>query len=91
MLMWYGVRVAVTQSQGANVNDKSTDYISYLLRAWRSNGEGTSAWRASLQNPHTGERIGFANLEDLFAFLRKQTGNVAGPEKDEQEQTEASR
>jgi hypothetical protein len=27
-------------------------------------------WRASLENPHTGERRGFSNLESLFAFLQ---------------------
>lgn len=49
------------------------DYISYLLRVWRSNGDKTD-WRASLQNPHTGERIGFASIDELCIFLRRQTG-----------------
>jgi hypothetical protein len=49
-------------------------YISYLLRIWRANGEGEAAWRASLEDPRTGERIGFASLEKLFAFLRQQAG-----------------
>ncbi|UCC65462.1 MAG: hypothetical protein JSV36_10635 [Anaerolineae bacterium] len=50
------------------------DYISYLLRMWRVNGEEAEAWRASLENPHTGERIGFASLDKLFVFLRQQAG-----------------
>jgi hypothetical protein len=48
-------------------------YISYLLRVWRANGNGEVAWRASLESPHTGERIGFANLNELFIFLQQQT------------------
>jgi hypothetical protein len=26
-------------------------------------------WRASLENPHTGERLVFGDVEGLFAFL----------------------
>lgn len=46
-------------------NLKSTHRFSYLLRLWRSDGQ----WRASLEIPETGQRIGFANLEQLFAYL----------------------
>ena len=42
---------------------------SYLLRLWRSEDPGASDWRASLEVPETGKRIGFASLEQLFAFL----------------------
>ena len=52
------------------------DYLSYLLRLWRENGEKTD-WRASLESPHTGERWGFANLADLFTFLEKEVSHVA--------------
>lgn len=41
----------------------------YILRLWRAD----SAWRAALENPRTGERIGFENLERLFAYLMEQT------------------
>lgn len=54
-------------------------YISYLLRIWRSNGDET-AWRASLQNPHTGERIGFAGIDELCIFLRQQIGALSSSE-----------
>jgi hypothetical protein len=38
-----------------------------------------SNWRASLEDSRTGERIGFANLEQLFAFLLEQIeGNTRG-------------
>lgn len=36
-----------------------------------------TVWRASLENPHTGERQGFANLTDLFIFLEEETCQVA--------------
>lgn len=48
---------------------KSFHRCSYLLRLWRTEGSGGSDWRASLEVPETGERIGFANLEELVAYL----------------------
>ena len=52
------------------------DYRSYLLRLWRVGTEEV-VWRASLESSHTGEHIGFASLEDLFAFLEKEVRGVA--------------
>lgn len=49
------------------------NYLSFLLRIWRVGQNGKNAWRASLENPHTGERRSFANLKALFDFLREQT------------------
>jgi hypothetical protein len=42
-------------------------------------------WRASLAGPHTGEGIGFANLDALFAYLRQQMGIVSDSDGDEDE------
>ncbi len=42
---------------------------SFLLRLWSSSDRGNSVWQASLEDPHTGERVGFASLEHLFAYL----------------------
>ncbi len=59
---------------------EQVDYLSYLLRLWQE-GEGqATTWRASLESPHTGERKGFANLDDLFTFLCEQTGGTPEPE-----------
>jgi hypothetical protein len=33
-----------------------------------------ATWRASLESTRTGERRGFASLDELFDFLREQTG-----------------
>jgi hypothetical protein len=48
---------------------KSSGRRSYLLRLWRTDGSGHSDLQASLEIPETGERLGFANLEELFAYL----------------------
>jgi hypothetical protein len=58
------------------------DYCTYVLRLWRMRGEGAAGWRASLMTPASGERHGFANLDDLFLFLRRQTGAGAEGEDD---------
>jgi hypothetical protein len=47
-------------------------YLSYLLRLWSTEGEGVGVWRASLEDPLTGIRKGFADPDTLFAFLREQ-------------------
>lgn len=46
-------------------------YRAYLLRLWQT-GEGEAAmWRALLEDPRTGERRGFADLDSLFVFLNE--------------------
>jgi hypothetical protein len=45
-------------------------YIAYMLRLWQAGSrDGMPVWRASLENPHTGERLAFGDVEGLFAFL----------------------
>ena len=48
-------------------------YVSYLLRLWQAEREGALTWRASLESARTGERWGFANLAELYAFLEQET------------------
>ncbi len=48
-------------------------YLSYLLRLWQTSDGEAHVWRASLQTPGTGERRGFANVQDLLDFLLAQT------------------
>ena len=45
------------------------DYYCGLLCIWREGEDG--AWRASLQPVESNERIGFADLERLFAHIRR--------------------
>ena len=51
------------------ISTKPGSYRSYLLRLWVE-GESRS-WRFSLEDPHTEERLGFANLERLTEFLKE--------------------
>jgi hypothetical protein len=56
-----------------NVESKPGQRRSYLLRLWCSNAQEVTCWQASLEDPRTGERIGFTNLEHLFAYLMELT------------------
>ena len=47
-------------------------YLAYLLRLWRD--DESTPWRASLENPHTGERKIFSSLKKLVEYLQEQTG-----------------
>jgi hypothetical protein len=45
-------------------------YMAYMLRLWQAGSrDGKAIWHASLENPHTGERLAFGDASDLFAFL----------------------
>lgn len=48
----------------------------FVLRLWRADSPD-SFWHASLENPRSGERIGFESLERMFAFLMEQTDTEA--------------
>ncbi len=48
-------------------------YLAYLVRLWQVEDQGVFAWRASLEDAHTGERRGFPDLASLCAFLVAQT------------------
>lgn len=48
-------------------------YLSFMLRLWSGFTEGSSGWRASLEDPETGERQGFADMQQLFVYLRERT------------------
>jgi hypothetical protein len=64
------------------MEDKATPhetYMAYMLRLWQvGSREGRSVWRASLENPHTGERQAFGDVEALVAFLADKTSSPAG-------------
>jgi hypothetical protein len=80
-------KAAHGESGGRDMSKIQPEYLSYLLRLWRENdsvevhGVETPLWRASLERPQVGERQGFANLTDLFAFLEEQTkSSLLSPE-----------
>ncbi|MCU0522737.1 MAG: hypothetical protein MUF84_18870 [Anaerolineae bacterium] len=64
-------------------NDRPEAYLSYLLRLWTSGGDERPTWRASLEDPLTGVRKGFADPDALFTFLRERMG--LGGERPEQQ------
>ena len=64
--------------------ETQTDYLSYLVRLWRDTDNRT-CWRASLTSPHTGDLVGFANLDDLFDFLRGQAGLESAADSEQNE------
>jgi hypothetical protein len=59
--------------RGKRAVTKRTGYLSYLLRLWQTSDKEQFIWRASLEQPGTQERQGFATLDELFQFLRDQT------------------
>jgi len=70
-----------TRAQVEGEVEEWPDHLSYLLRLWRASDDresqdagGKLVWRASLESVCTGERRSFATLDDLFDFLREQTG-----------------
>ncbi len=60
----------MNNSQIAKQPEWSPRYRSYLLRLWFTGLAG--CWQASLDDSRTGERTGFATLEELFSYLMEQ-------------------
>jgi hypothetical protein len=51
----------------------SYHYAAYMLRLWQV-GEGERApWRASLEDPHTGELLAFASMESFLTYIKALT------------------
>ena len=45
-------------------------YAVYVLRLWRVETENGPVWRVVLDDPHNGERTGFADLNACYQFLK---------------------
>jgi hypothetical protein len=70
-------------------------YLSFMLRIWKESGfldpsaaagplpADLYSWRASLENPSTGETIFFPSLDRMFVFLLRQAGLVLPREQEE--------
>jgi hypothetical protein len=59
---------------------KPGEYMAYMLRIWPLRNKSRLLWRATLENAQTGERVGFASLDELFDYLRQQTGQASRPD-----------
>jgi hypothetical protein len=57
-------------------------YQAYLLRLWWTGQGDDRVLRASLEDPHTGDRHGFGKLEQLVTFLEAQTGGANASRED---------
>lgn len=68
------------------MTQEQPDYLAYQLRLRRTHSGGGAIWRVSLKSARTYEERGFASLDDLFDFLRRQTSvssDANGGENDE--------
>jgi hypothetical protein len=59
------------------MTSKQSAYCAYLLRLWLVESNQAPVWCASLENPHTGERLNFTSLARLFAFLEDQCSHAS--------------
>jgi hypothetical protein len=66
---------ATSEGNASAMSEKPRRYLSYLLRLWQASSGGELVWRASLEDPHSGERRGFASLAELVAFLEEEMRN----------------
>lgn len=63
------------------MNAEPRRYVSYLLRLWQTQSDGRSVWRASLEDPYGGRRLGFAGLAEMLAYLEQEIVCVDGDER----------
>jgi hypothetical protein len=63
---------------------RPSQYHAYLLRIWQEAASETAVWRFSLEDPSSGQRLGFADLAALVAFLHQQTSATHGSETGDQ-------
>ncbi len=61
------------------MSGNTATYRSYLLRLWREANHEAPVWRASLEDPTSGERVGLASLEELFVFLQRVCAPASSP------------
>lgn len=55
------------------MNEEQSNYQAYLIRIWLVDDDDQTAWRATLENAKTGERLGFSTLQGLFDYLDVKT------------------
>ncbi len=52
----------------------------YMLRFWKVGSldpQRPPTWRFSLEDPHTGDKVGFADLDAMVAFLQAEIASDA--------------
>ena len=53
-------------------------YRAFMIRLWHVDDAEGAVWRVSVEDVHTKERQGFADLPAFFAFLEENTAGVEG-------------
>ena len=67
------------------MTQEQRSYIAYLVRLWQVDDVTSPVWRASIEDPHSGERRGFASLDDLWLFLKQQMDHTKSSETERKE------
>ncbi len=57
------------KAERSHTKAKGSYRLSFLLRVWNTDELGGNNWQASLEDPKTGDRIGFTSIEELFAYI----------------------
>jgi len=55
------------------IHNEPPRYRAFMLRCWEVRSpdpDGVTTWRFGVEDPHTGQKQGFADLEALAAFLQ---------------------
>jgi len=73
---------ATAEAKGPAMVHDQPGYVAYLLRLWQIRSDGRLVWLASLTDPHTAVRRGFASVPHLIAFLEAQTEGRADGQDD---------
>ena len=47
-------------------------YHAFLVRIWQE--DANEAWRVTLENPHTGQLMGFGDIEAFIEHIRNLSG-----------------
>ncbi len=60
----------------------SLPQLVYVVRLWQSDSTDQPVWRVSVQQPDSGERHIFADLEEFFAFVEERTRSTKASQAD---------
>lgn len=63
-------------------------YHAFMLRLWTSEINGDSTWHISMESAESGEKKIFANIDDLYCFLKDLLGISSVLEGDNKRQPE---
>lgn len=56
-----------SQKKSGSTVEQRANYHAFLVRMWRD--DSNAPWRFSVQDSAKDERVGFADLDGLFAYL----------------------